>query len=259
MLRKVLTEGLVAGAVGVTTMTALEKLEQRLTGRPDSHVPARVLERLAGAPDHEGGELRAWNLAMHYGQGIVLGPLRSLMAHAGLRGPVASAKFAVLRLTNDQVLENLTGVGAPPETWPRSELVVDLVHKAAYAVVTGVVADALAARSGPGPGQLHAAQPGRRSGVGPLPRGTAGAKGRRCTPPCPTTPTTTRTARWRPPAAAPGTAATLGATTRPSSRSGTVTVRGSPGARSLCVTSSTAATSSLSATAPDPGRRDVSA
>jgi hypothetical protein len=154
----------------MVAMTVAEKVEQRVTGRPDSHVPARVLERLAGAADHRGGQLRATNLTMHYGQGIALGPLRSLMAHAGLRGPAASAKFAVVRLTNDQILENLTGVGAPPQTWPRPELVVDLLHKATYAFVTGWVADLLAARSGPGPGQVHAAQPRRRSGVGPLPR-----------------------------------------------------------------------------------------
>lgn len=158
-------------------MTLGEKAEQRLTGRPDSHVPARVLERLTGMPDHEGGGLRATNLTMHLGQAILLGPVRSLMAYAGLRGPVASGKFAVLRLTTDQVLENLTGVGAPPQTWPRPELAVDLVHKAVYALVTGLVADALAARSGPGPGQRHAAvSPGRRSGVGPLPRSEAVAR-----------------------------------------------------------------------------------
>ncbi|MFJ9039012.1 hypothetical protein ACIRF8_20760 [Streptomyces sp. NPDC102406] len=29
-------------------MTPAEKVEQRLTGRPDSHVPARTLERLTG-------------------------------------------------------------------------------------------------------------------------------------------------------------------------------------------------------------------
>lgn len=164
MLAKVLTEGVLAGAAGMAAMTTLEKVEQRLTGRPDSHVPARVLERLVGASEHEGGALRAWNLAMHHGQGVALGPLRSLMAHAGLRGPLASAKFGVVRLTNDQVLENLTGVGAPPQTWPRGELVVDLLHKAAYAWVTGLVADRLAARSGPGPGQVHASLPGRRAG-----------------------------------------------------------------------------------------------
>jgi hypothetical protein len=111
------------------------------------------------------------NLAMHLGQGVLLGVLRSVMAHAGLRGPWSSAKFAVVRLTNDQILENATGVGAPPPTWPRRELAVDLLHKTVYAFTTGVVADALAARSGPGPGQRHAAmRPGRHADVGPLPR-----------------------------------------------------------------------------------------
>jgi len=174
MWRRVLWEGTVAGAVGVVTMTLAEKVEQRVTGRPDSHVPARVLERLTGISGHDpgsqDGRLRTTNLLMHYGQGIALGPLRSLMAHAGLRGPVASTKFTVVRLTNDQILENMTGVGAPPQTWPRPELIVDLLHKSIYAFTTGLVADLLAARSGPGPGQVHASQPGRRGGVGPLPR-----------------------------------------------------------------------------------------
>ncbi|WP_190135804.1 hypothetical protein [Streptomyces longispororuber] len=172
MSKRALWQGLAAGAVGVAVMTLGEKAEQRLTGRPDSHVPARTLERLTGLPERPGGrQPRAVNWAMHYGQGVLLGVLRSVMAHAGLRGPVASAKFTVVRLTNDQILENATGVGAPPQTWPRAELAVDLLHKAVYAFTTGAVADALAARSGPGPGQRHAAaEPGRRTGVGPLPR-----------------------------------------------------------------------------------------
>ncbi|MBB4911492.1 hypothetical protein [Actinophytocola algeriensis] len=174
MMKRALWEGLVAGGAGVLVMTAGEKLEQRLTGRPDSHVPARVLERLAGMRERPRRQPVPVNWVMHFGQGIALGVLRSVMAHAGLRGPWSSAKFAVVRLTNDQILENATGVGAPPPTWPRQELVVDLVHKAVYAVVTGVVADALAARSGPGPGQRHAAvRPGRHADVGPLPRAMA--------------------------------------------------------------------------------------
>jgi hypothetical protein len=155
-------------------MTASEKIEQRMTGRPDSHVPARVLERLLGMTEHPRQQSRAVNLAMHYGQGAVAGVVRSLMANVGLRGPVASTKFAVVRLTNDQILENATGVGAPPQTWPRSELAVDLLHKTVYAFTTGVVADLLAARNGPGPGQRHAAmRPGRQSDVAPVPRETA--------------------------------------------------------------------------------------
>ncbi len=170
MMKRALWQGLVAGAAGVVVMTLGEKAEQRLTGRPSSYVPARTLERLTGLSERPGPP-RAVNWAMHYGQGALLGVVRSVMAQAGLRGPVASAQFTVVRLTNDQILENATGVGAPPRTWPRAELLVDLVHKAVYGFATGAVADALAARSGPGPGQRHAAQrPGRKTGAGPLPR-----------------------------------------------------------------------------------------
>lgn len=64
-------------------------------------------------------------------------------------------------------------MGAPPQTWPRREVVADVLHKATYAFVTGLITDVLAGRSGPGAGQRHASAPGRRSGVGPLPRTTA--------------------------------------------------------------------------------------
>ncbi|MFE1786523.1 hypothetical protein ACFW9F_29115 [Streptomyces sp. NPDC059506] len=133
MIGRAMWQGLVAGAAGAAVMTAVEKAEQRLTGRPDSYVPARVLQRLAGLPDSPGRPPRPFNLVMHFGQGALVGVLRSVMAQTGLRGPWSSAMFTVVRLTNDQVLENGTGVGAPPWTWPRDELAADLVHKAVYA------------------------------------------------------------------------------------------------------------------------------
>jgi hypothetical protein len=174
MWSRAMVEGAGAGLAGALVMTAGERLEQRWTRRPDSYVPARTLERLAGLPENPRKQPVALNLAMHLGQGALLGALRGVMATAGLRGPWASGMFWAVRLTNDQVLENATGVGAPPWTWPRRELVVDLLHKAVYAAATGVVADALAARHGPGPGLLHAeARPGRRSDVGPPPRRAA--------------------------------------------------------------------------------------
>jgi hypothetical protein len=112
MMKSALWQGLLAGAAGVTAMTVGEKLEQRLTGRPDSHVPALVLRRLARRRDDPGRPVPA-NRVMHFGQGVVLGVLRS-------------------------------------------------------------VADVLAARSGLGPGQRHAAVlPGRHPDVGPLPRAAA--------------------------------------------------------------------------------------
>lgn len=112
--------GLAAGLAGVAAMTAAEKLEQLVTRRPDLYVPARTLARLLGLLHREGaGQLLNW--AMHWGQGVILGPVRVLLAERGLRGPVGSSVFLNLRLLNDQTLENATGVGAPPWTWPEDE------------------------------------------------------------------------------------------------------------------------------------------
>jgi hypothetical protein len=171
LLTRSVWQGLVAGAAGVAAMTVGEMVEQRLTGRPDSEVPGRVLARLLRLPPREERRRKA-ALApvMHAGQGALVGVVRAVMANAGLRGPWSSGMFTVVRLTTDQILENATGVGAPPWTWPRGELAVDLLHKTVYGLATGAVADLLAARSGPGPGQRHAAvAPGRRHHVGPVP------------------------------------------------------------------------------------------
>jgi hypothetical protein len=160
-----------AGLAGVVAMTLSEKAEQRVTGRPSSYVPARTMERVFGMREASGSRAFLRNWGMHAGQAVLLGGLRGVMAGAGLRGPWASGAYWVVRLVNDQTLENATGVGAPPGTWPRKELVVDLVHKGVYALATGAVADALASREGPGPGQLHARlRPGRHQDVGPPPR-----------------------------------------------------------------------------------------
>ena len=137
-----LVRGLVAGAVGVAAMTAGEKLEQVFTHRPNSFVPAHTLARLLrlSVPD---ADRVGRNWAMHWGQGILLGAVRGLMAERGLRGPVGSFLFMNLRLLNDQTLENATGVGALPWTWPVDEQAIDLLHKGVYAFATGAVVDRL--------------------------------------------------------------------------------------------------------------------
>src|SRR3954471_5405461 len=112
MRADVLARGLVAGAAGVAAMTLAEKLEQAITGRPNSYVPAHTLERLLRLPARPDAE-RLWlNWAMHWGQGIVLGAVRTAMAECGIRGPMGSLIHMNLRLLNDQALENATGVGA---------------------------------------------------------------------------------------------------------------------------------------------------
>jgi hypothetical protein len=137
-------KGALAGAGGVAVMTLGEKLEQAITRRPDSFMPAHTLERVLGLPRKSDRERGALNMGMHVGQAMLLGAWRGIMAEGGLRGPRASAMFTVIRLATDQTLENVTGQGAPPWTWPRDELLVDVLHKGVYAFASGAIADALA-------------------------------------------------------------------------------------------------------------------
>jgi hypothetical protein len=134
--------GAAAGVAGAAAMAATARLEQLVTRRPSSYVPAHTLAHVLRL-DRPDDDRVARNLAMHFGTGALAGLVRGAMAAANLRGPWASAMHTNLRLSLDQTLENATGVGAPPWTWPRDELVIDVAHKAVYAFTTGALADRL--------------------------------------------------------------------------------------------------------------------
>jgi len=122
-------------------MTAGEKVEQSLTKRPNSYVPARTLLTLLGRHPTDAQKPLVWNHVMHWGTGAALGALRGIWAATGIRGPLAHTTHTVVRLAFDQTLENATGAGAPPTSWPAKERLVDVAHKALYSLATGLVAD----------------------------------------------------------------------------------------------------------------------
>ncbi|MBV9195004.1 MAG: hypothetical protein JO168_12735 [Solirubrobacterales bacterium] len=113
-------------------MIAASKLEQSLTDRPNSYIPAHTLAHLLRLPDADSDR---WvrNMVMHYASGAIAGSLRGVMSAANLRGRFASLMHLNLRLSFDQTLENATGVGAPPWTQPRDELVIDLLRLKGHA------------------------------------------------------------------------------------------------------------------------------
>jgi len=65
--------------------------------------------------------------------------VRAAASVYGFRGPFTDFMFTGFRLLNDQSLENLTGAGAPPWTWPVNEQVIDIFHKGVFAFMTGYV------------------------------------------------------------------------------------------------------------------------
>ncbi len=146
VLRAAAARGVAAGLLGVAAMTAAEKLEQAATQRPNSYVPGRaLLTLLTGQQPGDRDRPLLANHSKHWGTGALLGALRGIWAAVGLRGPRAHVAHTVVRLSFDQTMENATGVGAPPRTWPVREQVFDVGYKALYSLVTGLVAERLVA------------------------------------------------------------------------------------------------------------------
>jgi hypothetical protein len=141
LLLRAAARGALCGLAGVAVMTAGEKAEQAVTKRPNSYIPARALLTLLGKHPNDSQKPLVWNHVMHWGTGAVLGSLRGIWAVTGIRGPLAHTKHTVVRLAFDQTLENVTGVGAPPTSWPAKEQLVDVIHKALYSLATGLAAD----------------------------------------------------------------------------------------------------------------------
>ena len=144
IMRRGAVNGMVAGLAGTVAMTVSEKIEQVITKRPDSYIPAHAMERILGLPTKPDEERRWMSWLAHWGLGIVPAALRGIMAEGGMRGPLASGMFFVTRMTTDETIENVTGVGKPPWAWPPKLAAIDALHKAVYAFATGAVADALA-------------------------------------------------------------------------------------------------------------------
>jgi hypothetical protein len=122
-------------------MVVGEKVEQAITHRHGSYVPARALLTLLGRAPGDEDKPRVWNHVMHYATGAALGALRGVWAITGIRGAPANAWHTVVRPAIDQTVETATGVGAPLPRGRRRRRAVDVLYKADFCAVTGTVAD----------------------------------------------------------------------------------------------------------------------
>jgi len=135
--------GLVSGAVGATVMTLGEKIEQRFTGRPDSLVPARVLQRLTGAAERPADQSRAanWSSAGYvFGvwSGIaVASGLASLIGYLALDG-VSPALIAVITAVAAGAILAMLADTMIPEAFERAHALTGLITAVGFLTALAV-------------------------------------------------------------------------------------------------------------------------
>src|SRR4028119_809321 len=110
MLGRAAMRGALAGLAGTAAMTLAEKVEQQVTGRPDSYVPGRTLTALTTRRRPPGSERPlVRNHLMRGGTGGAVGALRGVWSASGLRGWRASAWHTSVRLATGQTAGNAPG------------------------------------------------------------------------------------------------------------------------------------------------------
>jgi hypothetical protein len=134
--------GLVAGFAGTVALTASQRIEMRVTGRPPSDLPARVAEALLGVSPR--GRSRALvAFATHWFNNTTSGLGRALVAGVGLRGAPAAGATFVLYVGGSTLLFSRLGLAPPP--WRRSarQVATELLHAGVYSIATSTAYERL--------------------------------------------------------------------------------------------------------------------
>jgi hypothetical protein len=147
-LRDTATRGLAAGFAGTVALTASQRIEMAITGRPPSDLPAMVASGILGiSPRGRTRSLVAFTA--HWVNNTSSGLGRAALGAAGLSGvPAAAGTFGLYMVGSSLMFHTL---GVVPLPWRRRapELAIDLLHAGVYGVATNAAYEALERRGAP--------------------------------------------------------------------------------------------------------------
>ena len=114
----------------------------KITGRKPSQAIVKAVKKVLHIhPDKDNAE--NFSNEIHYTYGSVNGVLRGLLSIAGITGFTASSLHLAAIWATAITIEPALDIAPPVNQWKPKEIAIDIFHHAVYAVVTGVVFDAI--------------------------------------------------------------------------------------------------------------------
>jgi hypothetical protein len=135
--------GLAAGFIGTAALTASQRIEMRITGRPPSDLPVQVASGVLGIRPRSPRARAAVGFATHWVNNTSSGLGRAALGATGLHGAPAVAGTFALYLGGGAVLFSRLGLAPPPWGRKPGALAVDVIHAAVYAVATNAAYERL--------------------------------------------------------------------------------------------------------------------
>ncbi|MBV9468073.1 MAG: hypothetical protein JO316_13725 [Abitibacteriaceae bacterium] len=136
-------KGLIAGFVGTVAITASQMIEMKLTGRQPSSAPAEAAGKVFGVKPIDNESKERFSTLVHFGYGTIWGVFRGLLSLVGIRGPVATVLHDLALSGAAMVMLPSLEVAPPVTEQKPKQIATDSIHHVVYAVVAGLIYDAL--------------------------------------------------------------------------------------------------------------------
>ena len=135
-------KGLIAGLAGTLAMTASQMIEMKITKRKPSDAPAKAVKKTLHIEPSKGYKMKFSN-EVHFVYGTSWGVVRGLLSLMGLTGFAATSIHLAALWGTAITIEPKLDIAPPVTQWKPKDIAVDIFHHAVYAIVAGIVFDAI--------------------------------------------------------------------------------------------------------------------
>ena len=134
--------GLIAGLAGTLAMTVSQMIEMKITKRKPSDAPAKAVKKTLHI-EPSGENQQQFSNAVHYVYGTSWGVVRGLLSLVGLTGFAATCVHLAAIWGTAITIEPKLDIAPPVTQWKSKDIAIDIFHHAVYAIVAGIVFDAM--------------------------------------------------------------------------------------------------------------------
>lgn len=135
-------KGLIAGLAGTIAITVSQMIEMRITKRKASNSPARAVKKALHIEATPGNN-EDFSNEVHWVYGTSWGVMRGLLSMAGIRGFAATSLHLASIWGTAATIQPKLDIAPPLSEWEPKDIAIDILHHTVYAIVAGLVFDAI--------------------------------------------------------------------------------------------------------------------
>lgn len=135
-------KGLIAGLAGTIAITISQMIEMRITKRKASNSPAKAVKKALHIEATPGNN-EDFSNEVHWVYGTSWGVMRGLLSLAGIRGFAATSLHLASIWGTAATIQPKLDIAPPLSEWEPKDIAIDILHHTVYAIVAGLVFDAI--------------------------------------------------------------------------------------------------------------------